>query len=439
MDKFSYLIEAIVNGAARERRWVIGAFAITFDRDNAYKADPYPYRIVRNDAGIWYTDKQGELVQIMQGDKPLVLEKTEPLFWPWEKFTLPANSLINQPEEKETTAGRFLQNALLIAGVFKDKIPYINKSFGIGDIEDIIVKRFRSDVKKGEEEDNTCFYIRERLALSRVIDYMRGFSEIFVVAGTRKTMTSAPGIRQKRDELYEKYKDSIHELATIAKINKELQEYDDDYLKGDIGEPNMGKKQREIVRGKLYRTMGSNEGLDSNGVTAVPIANSLEEGHDPTLFTEYVNESRFGSYSRGKLTQYGGVIVKKIDAATSGTRVGSDDCGTTFGEQRVITDSEIKKVIGRSIIYNGKTVKMDSEATALEYKGKTVMIRFPDTCIEEGTRRCKACLGDKLTLNEDALGAAAISEGSIMMLINMKAMHGKSLRTVSYDPMKCFN
>ena len=59
MDKYAYIAEAIASGAARERRWVIGAFAITFDKDGAYKNDPYPYRIVRNDAGIWYVDKNG--------------------------------------------------------------------------------------------------------------------------------------------------------------------------------------------------------------------------------------------------------------------------------------------------------------------------------------------------------------------------------------------
>lgn len=437
MEKYDYFINAVKAGNLRHLKCIVSMFAIPVEEPNAWENDKYPYRIVRNDAGVWFVNNNSELEPITLDSKPIKLEKTESLFKQTDRFDLPANTLVNQPESVNTTAGLVIMNYLLITAAYGNKIPYINKAFGVGAIEDITVKNFKSDVPK-EKEKNTEFYVHERLKFAKVIDYMNELAPIFVISSSRKSMTPPPNIKEIRDKLIEANKDRINELATVAKINAELQKVDSEYLKGDPCEVNMDSKTKGVIRQKQFLMLGAEEGLESNGITGDTVTKSLVEGIDIEKMPAYVNNSRFGSYSRGKQTQEGGVSVKQITKATASLKIGMDDCGTKVGSPYLVQENSLKPFIAHTIIYKGENIKINTTDDIKPYIGKVVMLRYATTCIGAKTSYCKACLGDVLSANPEALGSALTAQGSSFMLVAMKAMHGKELKTAAYDYIESF-
>jgi hypothetical protein len=249
-----------------------------------------------------------------------------------------------------------------------------------------------------------------------------------------KTILPPPGIKEYREKLIEENKDTINDLATIAKIDAALVAYDKAWLKGDPAEKFLlGNKATAIVRKKKFLMHGAETGMAVNATTADLVENSLYEGWDIDKFPVMMDSLRSGSFDRGAQTALGGVSVKWLQRASANLRVVPGDCGSKIGSPILITPEESKKLVGLTIVDNGSAIKISDDETAGRYLGKVVMVRNPMYCKMPYTDYCETCLGDKLSLNKYGLSAAVSQYGSKMMLIFMAAVHGKQVATSKMD------
>lgn len=70
------------------------------------------------------------------------------------------------------------------------------------------------------------------------------------------------------------------------------------------------------------------------------------------------------------------------------------DCECGLGMEILVTEKNSEGLVGRYIIKNGKIKLIDGIA---KYIGKTIVVRSPLYCIENGNNFCATCVGKKIT------------------------------------------
>lgn len=423
MNLRDFFLAAMAAGEFRRRAWVISAFSIIQEGPEDWKKDPYPYRIVQTPTAHFYVDPdKGNELTVLAGSVG-----GAPPFSPKSQLQLTAGEVPNLEEDITTNYGRLLANYTVLIYPFGKKIPYINKRFTTGDVEDLIVKRLQDIPAEGQERDDKWIYIDEYLKFTDAAFYTVAFTQLCVPAGTPKTMTAAPGIEDLKAKLLEENKERLHDPTVIAKISQELVAYDRAYLKGDPGENFLiSGKSFNVVRSKLFNMHGAETGFDA-GVDVTLIPNSLSQGWDISKFPAMLTASRKGSFNRGQETMRGGEAVKWLLRASSNLTVTKDDCGTEFGIDFSPTESNFTWLTGFSLVTQGGAKLVETDEDAKSYLGKRVRVRSPMFCKLDKTDFCKTCVGARLALNPTALSSAVSEMGSTMMLIFMSAMHGKAL------------
>lgn len=93
----------------------------------------------------------------------------------------------------------------------------------------------------------------------------------------------------------------------------------------------------------------------------------------------------------------------------------------------------IRLLVNSYVITQNGVKLVESAEDAGAYMGKRLMVRSPMFCKLEKTDYCSVCLGTNLSRNKNAASMAVTQEGSIMMLIFMKAMHGKQMALQTLD------
>ena len=106
------------------------------------------------------------------------------------------------------------------------------------------------------------------------------------------------------------------------------------------------------------------------------------------------------------------------------------DCGTKIGKVLAITNDNFQVLNGKSIIENGKTIKVKNSS---DYIGKTVTLRTVSYCKEGSGNFCSVCMGDNLSRNETSVAGAIANFGSIMLHIKMKAHHATGAKLAKLD------
>lgn len=434
MLKTEYFKSAMKAGMFKKLDWCIRAFSLTSEPEDEWKNNPYAGRIVQHHTGYYIVNEQQQLVKIEDA------VAGQPMYAFAEHLTIDKGDIPNVQETMETSYGNLLWNWIVIVWPFGHKLPYQTGQVKNGKVADLIIAKLEDDPKPGMTLDDSVIYVSEYLKYTQSLDYLRSFTQLCVVAATRKTMLPPPGIKEYRDKLIVENKDSLDDLATIAKIDKALVEYDAQWLKGDPGELFLGDsgKSRDVVRKKKFLMHGAEVGMQSNAVKGVLVENSLYEGWDITKFPEMNTSSRSGSFSRGAQTQLGGVSVKWLLRASSNLQITSDDCGSKLGSEFFIDKEEIQKLIGKTIIVGETQSLVKDEQQAGAYLGKRVVVRNPQYCKLGHTDYCKVCLGTRLSINPNGLSTAVSDLGSKMMLISMKAMHGKQLATEKFNISTAF-
>lgn len=478
MKKHDFFLAAMKAGEYRRRAWVISAFSIINEADDAWKRDPYPYRIVQTRTAYFFVnpEKTSELIQLEDVDV------ASAPFNHRDKFVMKTGDIPNYVDEQQdlvTSYGQFLFNWIMCVYPFNRKIPYLTGRISPRVIEELVIHRLKDDPtssaqmvldaanrmhasgrKPIADEVNEMhmatgrpppfepsslpamasdanpteapIYVREYLVMADSAFYLAGFTQLWVPAATRKAMTAPPGIAELKAKLLEQYKDRLHDPAVIAKIDAELIKYDTEYLKGDPSEGFLiENKSRKVVRRKLFLMTGAEAGLE-DGVDVDLIQNSLSEGWDISKFPIMNDSLRAGSYNRGAETMLGGEAVKWLLRASSNMSVAAADCHSTIGIPIALSEQNRKKYLGFSVVTPEGSEKLHDD-TIGKYLGKQVMIRSPMFCRLEKTDYCAVCVGDRLSLNPTALSSAVSEYGSKFMLLFMKKMHGTQLALAHMD------
>lgn len=439
MKKLDYLKRAFEDEAYRDRVWLISVLSVLIPvaapRTPQEIEALRPHHIVSTPTGVYVKlPNEAELVKIDDAmpNKPIYPTK--------EIVKVPAGFIENLSEDVETGYGCLLQNKITLCYAFKDKIPYINKAFHAGDVEKIIMRRFADDPVEGEELDPKKIYVFERNKFTDAVFYLTGVSHIVCASDTEKSLIASPEVIKLRDRLLEENKDKLDDPAVIAKIIKELVDYDKNvWLKDDDSKEFLiSGKAFNVIRAKLFLMQGAE--ADPNNVSKITLLKrSLSEGWDVDDFPAQINSMRAGSSARGAETVKGGEEVKWIFRAISDILVVEGDCGSTFGLESEITEESGDLYAGHYIV-GPKPIKLkntedDSVDSVRNYFGKKVLLRSPGYCQRSpGNEYCSTCCGELLSLNPDAVAAAGSNVGSNFLDMFMAAMHGKELAVVRLIP-----
>lgn len=428
MDKLSFFLAAMKAEEFRRFAWVVSAFSLVKEDPEAWKKEPYPYRIVQLPTGHWFVDPENheKLIKI-EGASP-----NEPAFQFHEHVNLKAHQVPNLKKDVTTIYGNILVNYTSLVWPFGDKVEFLTGKIRASEIEDLIIKRLRQNPKEGEAHDPKAIYVYEYLKFCNSVFYLAGFTQLCVPAGTEKSMTVNPEIYKLRAKLLEENKDRLHDPAVIAKIDAELVKADKEWLKGDPAENFLlSGKAFNTVRRKLYLQMGAEMGLEE-GVDVVNIPTSLSEGWDISKFPAMNNSLRAGSFNRGAQTMLGGESVKWLLRASSNMLVTKDDCGSKLGVEDVVAEDQKDNWIGFSIVGTQGPIKITEENFG-QYLGKVVLKRSPMYCKLSKTDYCAVCVGDRLAANPTALSSAVSQYGSAFLSLFMAAAHAKSLILAHMD------
>lgn len=437
MNRTEYLLTALKQGLYKKKAWMISAFALIKEGPEQYKQDPYPYRLVQSPTGFFYVNPEevSELLPI-EGALP-----NQPLYHFKESVRVDATLCPNLIDAIDTTLGQVFFNLACIVQAFGKKFPFVTGKVSIKKIEDQIAEKLLDTPTKEEERNTAHFYVDEYVKFVDSLSYVTGLSQLCVWAATEKNMTSAPGFHEFKATLLKKYAGKLNDPVELSHFEKELQEFDDAYLKGD---PTVGVfmsgKVRDVSRKKMFLTLGSDQGF-TESLNVVPVLNSLEEGWptDTVEFTAMMNGSRAGSFSRGSETMKGGVAAKVLLRSAGNVKIKPGDCGTALGIHRLFDRSDIGKLVGRSIRTKTGWLPVTTEEEARGYIDKPLIVRSEMYCLLDGDNICEECAGKKLAQNPTGVPMALTEISSIILNTSLKAMHGKVLSTAKMDYRKAFS
>lgn len=441
MNKKQYFINAIRHGLYKKKDWIIDCFAIT-THDSVPTEGNYPYRLITLTDGTRVTLVPEDDDEPTAG--PFKQEQVTggipgfALFDFVEKITIDADSGVANYTDKnpvQTNYGTVLKNCILLCYPFGKKIPFQNP-YSIKAVEKIIAKRFADEPETEEGYSADAIYPSEYHRYAEGVGLIRGCSYFISPSASPGTMTVPDELIKLRDELLIKHKDELHDPAIIALIAEQLAAKDRELMKTD---PSAGfftaGKLFDVVRMKMFLMLGTEPSL-SDEVPTAPIVKSLLEGWEPEDLVAMFNGQRYGSYSRGKLTEFGGTVVKLMIQAFRDAKITEDDCHAKEGLPVKVVDDYINLLEG---IY---TVGSETPLTAADLeskKGQTIYTRTPMLCVAKDGGFCKRCVGDKYSSNPRSITIAEMTIGSIFMYIFMKAMHGKAMETRVLDVRNAFS
>lgn len=428
MLKREFFLRACKAEAYRHKQWVLAAFSQTRSKGN--QGEFYPYQIREGELYYYFVDPENkdEDMTILE-DCPV----GKPPFSFLEPVELSVGDVPNLRETVKTTYGNTLFNFNVLVYAFNDKIDFVTGRVSLKKIEREIKRRLTTDGAEPPVGVEDPIFVSEYLRYVNASLSLVGYTQLCVPSATRKTMTRDPRIPELKERLLEKYKDSLNDPATIAKIDAELIAMDKEWMKGDAGEGfYIKEKSYNIVRKRAHLMHGAESGF-RDGTDVDLVKNSLGEGWDIDKLPSMVNSLREGTYSRGALTALGGESVKTLTRIFQNTRIMEEDCGSRLGTRHEITQHNHVNYIGfNRIVPSG--IEEITEKNSERFIGKTLVVRSPMFCKTPKTGFCEKCMGRQNSQNPNALGSLVSSVGSQFMSILMGAMHGKALKTAEFDP-----
>lgn len=427
MDKRDYFVRCMQEGKYRDKPWIMRAFALV--RETKTVEDIDFFDILQTPAGNFYKGPESKLIPITgNGLKP-----GEPMYHPKEKLLIKKGELPGFTEDVETDYGRVLYHCIIFIFSFGEKVPFVNKQLNMRAFEGELADKLDDDiivsgvagVDAQYESKPGRFYPRELVRYYEAMAYSRGLAMYFVPAASPKSLTIDPAVIKRRDELFNDPTIDLKDQAVAAKVDEELVALDKKSFEGDPASGFLiSKKDFTIIRKKRFISYGSADGLTPDSRTAY-IKNSLRDGYDLNHIKDYNDGMRAGSYKRGVETMFGGELDKWLVRESSNIRV-TKDCGSLVGIPTVINDFNKLNMLGKSIV-NGTTPLMLDATNIGTYMGKVVLKRSPAACRSAHPDYCSVCLGDKLSMNPDAISIAFSQYGHAFMGESMSAMHGKAL------------
>lgn len=432
MNKLEYLKLALELKLYAKKSWMITAFSLTKEakgESTIGKLYPEPW-------GFTFVNSQGEREKI-EDSKP-----NEPLFHFLDRVIVTKEMAANVVTPVETTIGNVLFNAIAILSSFGPKHEFPLGSVSVSALENKIAEKLQDTPPEGTKRSDNVYYVDEYIKFVDALQYITTFTQLATVTVTRRSILPPTGIKEFKDSLLEKYKDQLTDPVVLAKFEKELLDYDTEYLKGD---PSFGTfvkgKIKNNARKKMYLAVGAEIGFNETS-KATPIINSLSEGwsRNPEQFTASMNSIRYGSFARGSETVKGGVSAKYLLRAANNFKIIDTDCGSKLGMHRYFeSDSDIGQIVGRYVIQGGKSTLVEKKEDAGNYLRKQLVLRSPMYCNLEGDTLCKVCAGVKLSQFPNGLTIPLTEVSGIILYTAMKKMHTSGVSTAKMNVASSFS
>lgn len=428
MKRHALFLKALELQLYKKYRWIQRAFQYTRGDEITE-----PYFINYDGIHAYVFDEQGVRIDI--SDFETTETDCQPVFkMNKDLTTLKKGDLPNiKVDAVKTSYGQALMNAILLVYPFGNKIAFMNPEGGITGnmLEKEILKLYKvypPGVTPPEGEITTTEYLKFQKASYLVTS----LTQTCVPSASRKTMTPHPKMKEFVASLMKKYEGQLHDPAILAQMDKEIVDFDSEYLKGDSSEGFFIKgKLKNVSRKKLFGTFGG-ESAFTDGTRKTLIAKPLIEGIDVKQYPTIINASREGSYDRGAETALGGEAVKRILQLLQNSKLVMDDCGSTLGMDDIVSDLNKNELIGLNIIEGSKLVRLTDD-NITRYMGKSIVYRTTAFCKAPNANYCKTCIGEKYENNPTGLASAGSRPASIFMDIFMSSMHGTTLKTVPYN------
>lgn len=435
MKKLNFLLASIKDKAYYRHSWVLGAFSITRESE-ASLADRYPYKIIREDFGVYFIDHSDQKVQIEDAPKGL-----EPLFTKEEKITITREWISSLKEDSlVTSVGILLTNLFTVHYAFGDRFPYRSKKFG--SMEQDIIDKLESNPPPNVARDPSRYYVDEYLKFKEGCNKFMDFAGIFAHSITRIGLTPPPGRAAFKAALIKEYEGQLEDPVKMVEFRKKLSEFDEQFLKND---PSFGKFMSGKVRNareKAYLSYGGEINEFDTAMKVVPITVSLDEGipKDPAQFLAMANNSRHSSFARGAETVNGGVVAKRVGQASDSWRIVPGDCGTKLCLEDTYNEDDINYLVGCYIVKGGKAspvpevegcvrieggeiVLVETKEMAKEYINRKILVRSPQFCRSEAESTCEICASKALSIHPNGLSIPTTEMSGGILTDSLKKMH----------------
>ena len=362
----------------------------------------------------------------------------DPKYLTNDYFILPTDKF-NTKKEGYTTIGIYICNLHLIQPNFSKIFGYINKPFDgkvIGWIEDRLSNALNND------EINTDQFADY---LNRV-QWLGGNRIMTVITPslTSALLKPAPGLSELKDKLFEENKDAIDkgDAITASKIEKELVNYAEDYLKKDEGYENFASNAKINISNN-YKTMNIMKGALMNTVDGKYRVNSSDynSGIKKEEYASLADSSVLGVHARAVGVASGGYLAKKSNQSLNAVSAGpkGSDCGTKK-YLRVFIYPEMKNsYLNRYIIGpDGKLLELTSDNID-QYINKEVLMRSPMFCHMEEPYYCNMCLGNQpYNLDLENFGLAISRLSNKLLNFKLKKFHDLTIKTNVIDTSTIF-
>lgn len=378
-----------------------------------------------------YTD--GYVYKTPTGEIKQILSKTEPLISFQYPLTIDNSWFSNVKGKIDTVFGNVALNAVVIYPVAEDKIEFITGRVDTGKIEGILKKKI---IKPSDKDTEDKITVKQFIDIVDRLYFLTNFAFLTNIAGTQKIITAPPGLKEKKKELLEKYKDQLSDPSKLVEFETELKKFDDEYIKDDPTYGRVIKGKTRDRRSKMFLSFGYERGF-TTGAKVKPIIKSLEEGWstDEEDFSSYNNALRSGSFSRGAETVLGGVAYKTLQKALSGIEIKDTDCKTQEGLKVLISKSDATKYVGREIMTSQGWTVVDNTDTLAKLTSdfsKEVTVRSPMYCkLKDGY--CYHCFNNNLKNTPNYTSTLASELSSVILGMFMSLMHGYALTNTEID------
>lgn len=401
-----------------KRIWYSKAFTIPDLKDEDESKLEHLDICIKRDGlyAVYVTNGVKEVVKIND------FKRDQPLYSVFDEVEVDKTVMLNI-EEKNTTVGRLIRNAVVIPKDLETKLPYMNRRVVTSDIEAELAKRVKNE---DETKQPDSILVPDMIRVIDNLNFLDSLGTIFVVAATPKTVTRAPGVDKYVKKLLEEAGDDIRDPVKLVEIENKVQAYDQEYLKDDIAAQTVFTGKTKVGRFKLYGMFGS--GLDfvhdrSNDTT---ITRSISDGldPDPNEVPKYFNDLRYASFSRGDNTALGGSIYKELQRSLNTIKVTPTPCKTTRGVIKVMTPHEARYAMGRFIKVNNVWKPLTTREEIEAVLGKTVEMRSPRFCKEKDNGICYACMTARYKNLANGVSNMAAQISDTLLNMFLKLMHG---------------
>lgn len=421
MLKLDYLKKVITESKLIEDlNWHISCFAIPLvDNTDKWKENTTRYMLVNRQDGMYFIDIDESNNYILT--KISDYKKDEPLFNYKDVIQVDSSWLPSISSKIETKVGILLVNAIVLYPSVGIKIPFINEHITVRKIEQILANKVIDNGKATDKDIS----VNEMIDCIDRLNFLSNLSTIINIASTPKVIAPPPNIDKIKKQLLEEYKDKLDDPVKVVELEDKLVTIDNEYLGDDIAVKNVFSKKSKKARKKVFLMYGTGLDFETTSSGQKPILNSLSEGIDTSeeSLPKYINDSRYASFSRGKGTQLGGYAYKILQRSLTNIEISNNECNTTRGLFRLITNDNYSNLISRYIKLDNKWILIETVDKAKEYIGKIIEIRSSMYCTSPGNTICYKCLSELYKDNRTAVTNIASELSSVLLTQSLKLMH----------------